>query len=110
MIRCGLPLLFLLVCLPIPLAAEFRTFTNDFGDEIEAELVELKENETLVTLKLRSGNKIDARVTAFSQKDQKLIVSATTLTADFSDRDKTVLESDPFRLRLYEYDSSYFVR
>lgn len=174
------------------LAAEFRTFTNDFGDSVEAELVGLKDAETIVTLKLRSGNQIDARVTAFSQADQKhirkwglaiqtekqllkedsritisakmnrksksnqydnwysisdetksyfpeviiendeldafkgnivrivviakdkqddgqkLVVSATTMKdISFSGRGEAVLESDPFRLRLYEYDSSY---
>jgi hypothetical protein len=41
------------------------------------------------------------------QKEQKLIVSATTLEADFPDRGEIVLESDPFRLRLFEYDSSH---
>ncbi|MGZ0656713.1 hypothetical protein ACWPKO_06310 [Coraliomargarita sp. W4R53] len=60
-------------CLLSPVDAEFRTFKSDFGDTVEAELVELKESETLVTLKLRSGNKIDALVTAFSQSDQKYI-------------------------------------
>jgi hypothetical protein len=178
-----------LVCLLSAAQAEFRSFTNDFGDSVDAELVELKESDTIVTLRLRSGNKIDARVTAFSQSDQKfiqewwdavqaeklllqegarivisakmnrkshsnnydnwysiddetksyfpeviiknaelnefhgnavrvvviaedkgnagqkLIVSAATLTADFPARDQVVLESDPFRLRLFEYDS-----
>jgi hypothetical protein len=153
--------------------------------------VELKDSDEIVTLKLRSGSQIDARVTAFSQSDQqfikkwwatiqaeklllkedsriaisvkmnrrshsnnydnwyalddttksyfpevviknaeltafkgnairvvviaedkgnegqKLIVSATTLEADFPERDQVVLESDPFRLRLFEYDSNY---
>ncbi len=180
-----------MLCAQLHVNAEFRTFTNDFGDTVEAELIELKDLDTIVTLKLRSGNKIDARVTAFSQKDQKfirkwwaaiqaekkllkedsritvsakmnrksksntydnwysvddetksyfpeiiiendeleaftgntvriviiaedrsdedrkLIVSAATMKADFPDRGKVVLESDPFRLRLYEYDSSY---
>ncbi len=178
-------------CLQLSLAAEFRTFSNDFGDSVEAELVELKESGSIVTLKLRSGRKIDSRVSAFSQKDQKymrewwagvlaeksllkadaritigakmnrksssnrydgwysvddetksffpeviiendeldtfkdntvrvvviaedmsnegqkLIVSATTVKTDFPDRGKVVLETDPFRLRLYEYDSNY---
>ena len=179
-------------CSQLLLVAEFRTFTNDFGDSVDAELVELKDSDTIVTLKLRSGNQIDARVTAFSDADQKhirkwglaiqaekqllkedsritisakmnrksksnkydnwfsivdetrsyfpeviikndeldafkentvrivviakdkqydgrkLIVSATTMRdISFPDRDKAVLESDPFRLRLYEYDSSY---
>lgn len=40
--------------------------------------------------------------------DQRLIVSAKTLEANFDDRSETILESDPFKLRLYEYDSSYF--
>jgi hypothetical protein len=39
--------------------------------------------------------------------DQKLIVSATTIKTDFLDRTKNFLEGDPFRLRKYEYDSSY---
>lgn len=60
-------------CSHLPLAAEFRTFTNDFGDSVEAEIVKLKDSETIVTLKLRSGNQIDARVTAFSQADQEHI-------------------------------------
>lgn len=174
-----------------PLSAEFRTFTNDFGDTVDAELVQFDDARSIVTLKLRDGREIDARTTAFSQKDQKfirewwagvlaekhtlrersrlnisakmnrkskgnsfdgyyavddktrsffpevviendeldafndntvrvvvvaedkgnegqkLIVSATTMKSDFQDRAKTVLESDPFRLRLYEYDSSY---
>ena len=60
-------------CSHLPLAAEFRTFTNDFGDSVEAEIVKLKDSETIVTLKLRLGNQIDARVTAFSQADQEHI-------------------------------------
>lgn len=172
--------------------AEFREFTNDFGDTVEAELVELKEGDTIVTLRLKSGRKIDALVTAFSLEDrkyirewwagvvadrqilsedsritigakmnrkskgnkynnwysrvddetksffpeiivenddletytgntvrvviiaedkrtegQKLIVSASTLEADFPSRGKTYLEGEPFRLRLFEYDRSY---
>ena len=179
-------------CSHLPLAAEFRTFTNDFGDSVEAEIVKLKDSETIVTLKLRSGNQIDARVTAFSQADQehirkwglaiqaekqllkvdsritisakmnrksksnqydnwysindetksyfpevtiendeldafkgntvrivviakdkqnegyRLVVSATTMKdISFPGRGKAVLESDPFRLRLYEYDDAF---
>lgn len=188
--RCRWILLWLL-CAQLPLDAEFRTFKNDFGDTVDAELVELKEADTIVTLKLRNGSQIDAKVTAFSQDDQKfirkwweglkaeqemlkersritmsakmnrkskngsydsyyrvddktrsffpevviendelqtftdntvrvvviaedlryeeqkLIVSATTVKADFPERAKTILETDPFRLRAYEYDSSY---
>lgn len=184
-------ILVLLLIWQLPLDAEFRTFKNDFGDTVDAKLVELKEEDTIVTIKLRNGNQIDSRVTAFSQADQKfirewwaeiqaeklllkensrlnvsakmnrkskdgsfdsyyrvddktrsffpevviendelqtftgntvrvvvvaedlhyeeqkLIVSATTLKADFPDRQKTILETDPFRLRTYEYDSSY---
>jgi hypothetical protein len=192
MIKRFLCLFLFWTCSHLPLAAEFRTFTNDFGDSVEAELVGLKDSETIVTLKLRSGNQIDARVTAFSQADQKhirkwglaiqaekqllkedsritisakmnrksksnqydnwysisdetksffpeviiendeldafkgntvrivviakdkqddgqkLVVSATTMKdISFPDRGEAVLESDPFRLRLYEYDSSY---
>lgn len=179
-------------CSHLPLAAEFRTFTNDFGDSVEAEIVKLKDSETIVTLKLRLGNQIDARVTAFSQADQehirkwglaiqaekqllkvdsritisakmnrksksnqydnwysindetksyfpevtiendeldafkgntvrivviakdkqnegyRLVVSATTMKdISFPGRGKAVLESDPFRLRLYEYDDAF---
>ncbi|WPJ94297.1 hypothetical protein SH580_12710 [Coraliomargarita algicola] len=180
----------LLAFVVFPAGAEFRTFTSDFGDSVDAKLVELKESGSIVTIELRSGRQIDARVTAFSQNDQKfirkwwaaiqaekqllkedsritvsakmnrksqsnhydnwysiddetksyfpevvienaeldafkgntvrvvvvaddrhnegqkLIVSATTVKADFPDRGKVVLETDPFRLRLYEYDSS----
>lgn len=192
MIKRSLYLFLFWICSQLPLAAEFRTFTNDFGDSVEAELVKLKDSETIVTLKLRSGNQIDARVTAFSEADQKhihkwglaiqaekqllkedsritisakmnrksksnkydnwysivdetrsyfpeviivndeldefkqntvrivviakdkqndgykLVVSATTMKEiSFPDRGKSVLESDPFRLRLYEHDSAY---
>ena len=179
-----------LLCWQLPLNAEFRTFKSDFGDTVDAELIELKDEGTIVTLRLRTGRQIDSSVSAFSQTDQKfirkwwagiqaekrllsersrliisakmnrksnrgtydnhyrvddktraffpeiviqndelqtftgntvriavvaedlrdaglkLIVSATTLEADFPERDKTILESDPFRLRSYEYDSS----
>lgn len=192
MIKRFLCLFLFWTCSHLHLAAEFRTFTSDFGDSVEAELVGLKDSGTIVTLKLRSGNQIDARVTAFSQADQKhirewglaiqaekqllkedsrititakmnrksksnqydnlysindetksyfpeviiendeldafkgntvrvvviakdkqndgykLVVSATTMKdISFPDRGKAVLESDPFRLRLYEHDSSY---
>lgn len=191
MLWCRLQILTL--CLfywQLPLSADFRTFKSDFGDTVDAELIELKEADTIVTLKLRDGRQIDARVSAFTQADQKhiqewwagiqaekrllkerarltisakmnrqsnrgtfdsynriddktrvffpevvienaqlqtytgntvrivvvaedlkdasqkLIVSATTMKADFPERDKTVLESDPFKLRSYEYNSS----
>ncbi|MGJ8651709.1 MAG: hypothetical protein ACSHX8_00415 [Opitutaceae bacterium] len=182
-----------LVCvlslLPVVSQAEFETFTNDAGQSIEAELIELNKAGNEITMKLRNGSRIDADLSAFSSKDrtrirdwwkgvqsakellqpesrieisatmnrkskknydyyyaddktksyfpeilirndeltafkdntvrvvviakdlryedQKLIVSASTIKSDFADRGDTVLESDPFRLRLYEYDSIY---
>jgi len=62
------------------------------------------ENDELDTFK---GNTVRVVVIAEDRhtEGQKLIVSATTLEADFPGRSKIVLESDPFRLRLYEYDS-----
>ncbi|NBB80829.1 MAG: hypothetical protein GVY36_15495 [Verrucomicrobia bacterium] len=156
---------------------------------MDAQLIELKEAESIVTIKLRDGRQIDASVSAFSEADQehiqkwwagveaekqllkerarltisakmnrqsnrgtfdrhsrvddktrvfypevviengqlqtytgntirvvvvaedlseanqKLIVSATTMKADFPKNDRTVLESDPFRLRSYAYNS-----
>lgn len=55
------------------LQAEMRTFTNDFGDSVEAELIELKDNGTIVTMRLKNGRTIDARISAFSQDDKKYI-------------------------------------
>lgn len=172
------------------LKAEFRTFTNDFGDTVEAELIELKEDGSIVEMRLKNGRKIDASLTAFSQKDKKyirewwkkeeaekqilnaddrlvinakmntksrstgynswysdesvksffpeviienkelqgfkgnevrvvvfaqdmaykdqiLVVSAMSSKTEFKEQDQTVLETEPFRLRHYEYDSSY---
>ena len=173
------------------LSGQFRTFTNDWGDSVEAELLEFKEASCIVTLRLKNGRKIDSRVTAFSQTDQeyihqwwadfiaskhvlradarilisakmnrksrsnnydnwygiddetksffpeivienkelqkytgntirvvvfaddrhnrgqKLVVSASTLKSDLIDRGKTILEGEPFRLRLYEHDSTF---
>lgn len=64
----------LLLCLPwVPLFAEFETFTNDAGQSIEAELIELKRNGEVVVIRLRSGNKMDAELSAFSRKDQQKI-------------------------------------
>ncbi len=176
----------------LSLSAEFETFTNDVGQQLEAELIELNVGEGTVQMRLRSGSKINAALTAFSKKDQKriqrwwqdlkaaesllqvdsriditvkmnrksknnaynnsywntddktksffpeviitndelepkkgnsvrivivakdlhyqerrLVVSASTKTADFPDRGDTYLEGDPFQLRLYEYDSTY---
>ncbi|MGJ8640843.1 MAG: hypothetical protein ACSHYA_15745 [Opitutaceae bacterium] len=173
------------------LVADFETFTNDAGQSLEAELIELKKEGRIVDLRLRSGNRIEAEVSAFSAKDQKrikewwkgvvadrellnpdsrieisakmnrkskdndrydwyyrvddktksffpeviirndelltfkgntvrvvivakdlrekhqrLIVSASTIKSDFLDRSDTYLESEAFRLRIYEYDSS----
>ena len=63
-------------------------------------------NDELVTFK---GNIIRVVIVAedLRDEDQKLIVSASTLKSDFVDRGDTVLESDVFRLRLFEYDSSF---
>ena len=184
--------LFLLLASSCLLRAEFRTFTNDFGDSVDAQLIELKEEGTIVEMRFRNGRKVDAALEAFSAKDQKyirqwwkdkvaaeqvlteedrlvlavtmgrrssnalydrwyaddkiksffpevkieneelqdfkgnevrlvvfaedmqydgqiLVVSAKTLKTDLKEREETVLESDPFRLRLYEYDSSFSV-
>jgi len=64
------------------------------------------ENLELQTFK---GNQL--RVVIFADdlytKGQKLIVSAFTLKSDFYDRGRESLEGTPFRLRTYEYDSSY---
>ncbi|MEN8661381.1 MAG: hypothetical protein ACN4GF_02525 [Lentimonas sp.] len=174
-------------------SAEFETFTNDAGQSLEAELIELNDSGSSVSLRLRSGSRMEADLSAFSSKDckrikkwwaevqesksllqpesrleisakmnrkskgnlydswdsgiddktksffpevliqndeletfrensvrvvivakdlrdpeQRLVVSASTLKSDFYDRSKTVLESEPFRLRLYEYDDSYY--
>lgn len=183
----------LLVCvlslLPLVAKAEYETFTNDAGQSIEAELIELNKAGNEVTMKVRNGGRIKADLAAFSSKDrkrirdwwkgvqsakellqpesrielsatmnrksrknsdyyyaddktksyfpeilikndelvtfkgntvrvviiakdlrykdQKLIVSATTLKSDFSAKGDTIIEADPFRLRLYEYDSLY---
>lgn len=178
--------------LPFHSWADFETFTNESGQSIEAELVELNKAGNEVTIRFRNGTETDAMVSAFCVEDrkrirnwwkgvqaarellspdsrieisakmnrksknndryswyssvddktksffpevlirndelltfkgntirvviiaedlryeeQKLIVSASTLTSDFVDRGDTVLESDAFRLRQYEYDSSY---
>ncbi|PXA05518.1 hypothetical protein DDZ13_01205 [Coraliomargarita sinensis] len=53
--------------------AEFRTFTNDFGDSVEAKLIELKKEDSIIRMQLRNGRKIDAKLSAFSQSDQKYI-------------------------------------
>jgi hypothetical protein len=53
--------------------AEFRTFTNDFGDSVEAKLLELKKDEGSIRIQLRNGRKMDAKLSAFSQDDQKYI-------------------------------------
>lgn len=169
---------------------EFRSFTNEWGDTIEAELIELKKGGSVIALRMRDGREIDAQLAAFSQADQKyirkwwketvaaeqvlqpavrlrinakmnrkssgsgynswyaddkiksffpevvidnkdlqaftgnevrvvvfaedkryedriLVVSASNLKADFEGRTKTTLEGEPFRLRLYEYNSSW---
>ena len=53
--------------------AEFETFTNDAGQNLEAELLELNERGDTVTLKMRSGKKIEAALSAFSSKDRRRI-------------------------------------
>ncbi|HAV12591.1 MAG TPA: hypothetical protein DCX06_03705 [Opitutae bacterium] len=187
------PVIFIF-CLLLPhlVFAEFETFTNEAGQSLEAELLELDKAGQVVTLRMRAGNKIEARLDAFSiddrkrirkwwkgvqadklllqpdsrieisakmnrksrdnarydwyyrvddktksffpevlirndelltfkgntirvvivaedleYKHQKLIVSASTMKSDFLDRGDTILESDAFRLRVYEYDSDY---
>jgi hypothetical protein len=175
----------LVMALP-PLRAEFRTFKNDFGESVEAELLAFKEDESLIRMRLKNGREIDAKLSVFSQADQKyirewwkdavaaqellnaetrlrinvkmnrksrsgtydrwyaddkvksffpevvidnrdvqtytgntvrivvfaedryykdriLVVSASDLKADFAELEETVLEGEPFRLRLYEY-------
>lgn len=175
------------------LEAEFRTFTNDFGDSVEAELIKFKKEDSIIHMRLKNGRKIDAKLSAFSQADQKyirtwweeevaakqilhkqarvsvdvkiqtktrnegyktyyssrdntvkvfypeltidnlnvqtftdnvvrlvvfakdmrhkdqiLIVSAHDTKSDFKGQDEVLIESEPFRLRHYEYNSSYF--
>jgi hypothetical protein len=182
----------ILVGLPLCVWGDFETFTNEAGQSLEAELIELNKAGNEVTIRLRSGSRMDAKVSAFSVEDrkrirewwkgvqaarellspdsrieisakmnrksknndrydwyssvddktksffpevlirndelltfkdntvrvvivaedlryegQRLIVSASTIKSDFVDRGDTLLESDAFRLRLYEYDSSY---
>ena len=180
------------MCLsPVGLWADFETFTNEEGQSLEAELLELNKAGNQVSIRLRSGKTMNANLSSFSMGDrqrirkwwegvqadiellqpdsrieisakmnrkskdndryssysrvddktesffpeilirndelvtfkgnsirvvivaedlrdeeQKLIVSASTLKSDFVDRGDTVLESDDFRLRLFEYDSS----
>lgn len=53
------------------LNGEFRTFTNDFGDTVEAQLIELKQEGSIIEIRLKNGRNIDAPLSAFSQKDQK---------------------------------------
>ena len=53
--------------------AEFRTFTNDFGDSVEVELIKLKDNGTIISMRLKNGRKIDAALSAFSSEDRKYI-------------------------------------
>ena len=172
------------------LQAEYRTFTNEWGDSIEAELLELKKGGSVIAMRMKDGRELDAQMTAFSVDDRKyihkwwdgmiaakqtlqpdvrlritakmnrksskadynswyaddkiksffpevvidnkdlqkftgnevrivvfaedkrytdqiLVVSASNVKADFESRSKTTLEGEPFRLRLYEYNSSY---
>ncbi len=58
--------------LPLP-AGELQTFTNDAGQTIEAELIELSSDGGTVTLRLANGRKIEALLAAFSRDDQKKI-------------------------------------
>jgi len=53
--------------------AEFRTFTNDFGDSVEARLIEFKKEDSIIRMQLKNGREIDAKLSAFSQADQKYI-------------------------------------
>lgn len=69
-IVCGIVFSLLAVSL---LSAEMRTFTNDFGDTVDAELLEYQPDRGIVSMRLKSGNKIEAMITAFSQDDQKYI-------------------------------------
>jgi len=55
------------------LQGELRTFTNDFGDSVEAELVEFKAGDSIICMRLKNGREIDAKLSAFSQADQKYI-------------------------------------
>jgi len=59
----------------VPAFAEFQTFTNSDGVSIEAELVELNEDDDIVTIKLRNGREVDADLRAFSAADRKKIKS-----------------------------------
>lgn len=189
------PLISLVITLCLPswlFSEELETFTNEAGQSIRAELIELSDNNHAVTMRLESGLKIEALVSAFSKEDQqrilrwweqkqaekallserdrinvtvklnrksksngrydgywnvddktkaffpeivleneelntftnneirviivatdlrytdqKLIVSASTIKTDLRERSETFLEGTPFRLRQYEYDSSY---
>jgi len=55
------------------LHAEFRTFTNDLGDSIEAELLELKQDGSVVAMRMQDGRELDAPLSVFSQADRKYI-------------------------------------
>lgn len=171
------------------LYGELRSFTNDFGDTVEAELIELKDEGSIIEIRLKNGSNIDAPLAAFNQDDQKyirqwwkgqvaakeilhpdarlrigtklnrkssktgynrwysddqiksffpevvinnqdlqqytgnevrivifaedksdkdqiLVVSASSQKADFEKRAKAMMEGEPFRLRLYEYKGS----
>ena len=54
-------------------AGELETFTNEAGQSIRAELIELDSSGKTVTMRLESGLKIDALLSAFSSQDQKRI-------------------------------------
>lgn len=73
--------------------------TNSYFPEV------VIENDDIDTYK---DNSVRIVVIAEDKGNEELmlIVSASTLKADFLERGKTILDSDPFHLRSYEYNSS----
>ena len=58
------------MCLsPISLWADFETFTNEVGQILEVELLELNKAGNQVSVRLRSGNTVYAELSFFSVSD-----------------------------------------
>ena len=85
----------------------YNNWISNLSDKVEAFFPEITINNNDV--QSYKGNKVRVVIIATDESDpsQRLIVSASTLKTDLPYRAKTVLESDPFRLRLYDYKSNY---
>ncbi|MEO0509826.1 MAG: hypothetical protein AAF065_08205 [Verrucomicrobiota bacterium] len=81
------------------LAAEFLKLSNDAGASTEAKIIEVKDDFEIVTIQMKDGRELEAKMSSFSKKSRKSIMSWFVA----QEAEATLLPKDPPIEVLFQY-------